>query len=262
MAYGFPGCHLAEKGTPRAGKSPFREAGSGAGEQTAASGEIPAACPALGLLRCHTGGYVGCQLAGDTCSASLNPLCSASLPAAHIHLCLPKTEIWCLRSRAGTGRARNPGMLDPSWQLGGKTPPDLLPIPGAATETHPNPGHTTSLVRSCCSSTLKKLPSKSPLLNTDTPNLALWLLPDLQAANPQRAGSTPRHPLPTGMLQPGTCGVLPAAGIPQGNGMGGGNGIRAPPGKPAAPAVGPCPTLWDWEGLSRDPGLPWEGCQH
>lgn len=79
-----------------------------------------------------------------------------------------------------------------SWELwdDGQTPPDLLLIPVAATEIHhkTRPHHQPF-------KELKKILSKSPLLKTDTPNLALWLFPGaFQAAKPQRAGSRGRHP--------------------------------------------------------------------
>lgn len=173
------------------------------------------------------------------------PLCSASLPAAHIHLSLPT---W----RSGTSQRSRDGLSSESWNDGSilaaqeENPSYLLLIPVAATEIHPKPWPHHQPCKE-----LKKLPSKSSLLKTDTPNLALELFPGaFQAAKAQRGGSTARYPLPTVIPQPGTCRALPAAGIPQGNGMWG-NGIRAPLAspaprpEPAAPAVGPCPTLWE-----------------
>lgn len=106
VAFGFPCSHLAEKGAQRAAKSlraptGIRQDGNWCRRTNCClCTEITAACPALGLLW------------DVTSSVPLNALCSASLPAVHIHLSLSKMEIWCLCSRAGTAGAGNCGMME------------------------------------------------------------------------------------------------------------------------------------------------------
>lgn len=182
------------------------------------------------------GAIMGCQLGrthqGDTCSVSLDLLRSDSLCAAHIHLSLTKMEIWCLHRGAGTGRARDCGMMDPSRQLRGKTPPDLLPIPVAATEIHPKTQPRYQPFRELF--LIHPAQDKHPKSCT----LAFpWSLPGCKSpASWEHSRACPHCNIPAWNLQ----------SAPTSRNFTGGNGIRAPwQAQLPAMAVGPCPTFRD-----------------
>lgn len=178
------------------------------------------------------GWQLGCTHQGDTCSASLDPLCSASLCAAHIHLSLTKVGIWCLPSGAGTGRARDCGMMDPSWQLRGKTPPDLLPIPVAATEIPPKTRPRYQPFRELL--LLHPAQHRHPKSHTLASPRSL---PGCQSpASWEHSQACPHWNIPAWNLQ----------SAPTSRDFTGGNGIRAPWQAQLPPtAVGPCPTFRD-----------------